>query len=261
MTSGRWGKRSLVELRRHPAVRMEIATVGGCQTATLGVRISQTPWYNQRMALAPPILSIYDPPEGAEGSIDPLSLQATYECLAERIYPLLTVRMKRPRFLTAISVLARFCEGLEDEVASDDFTPAWLVGYWYVVEALVRRRESIPEKRRRGLPGTMKVEHALRSGHPISATAYLKTPRVFRFTGVYKTLGDGLELLTGDVTLDDGGLELPGVWEREQRLRGFCDGGDGPGAELRDELRRAVETGLKRGFTDRHHGHGHERAP
>ena len=37
--------------------------------------------------LAPPFLSLYDPAERTEGSIDPLGMMGTYERLAERIYP------------------------------------------------------------------------------------------------------------------------------------------------------------------------------
>ncbi len=55
------------------------------------------------MTLFPAYLSIYDPAVSAEGGIDPLSLQPTYERLAERIFPFLTVRMRRPRFLTAMA--------------------------------------------------------------------------------------------------------------------------------------------------------------
>lgn len=42
--------------------------------------------------IAPPFLSLYDPAERTEGSIDPLGMMGTYERLAERIYPWITVR-------------------------------------------------------------------------------------------------------------------------------------------------------------------------
>jgi hypothetical protein len=38
-----------------------------------------------------------DPIEGGEGSVDPLSLSRTYERLADRILPAVTVRMSRIR--------------------------------------------------------------------------------------------------------------------------------------------------------------------
>ena len=99
----------------------------GSAISSSGVLSPHGAGIRRTVGLAPPILSLYDPPESGEGSIDPLSLQPTYERLAERIYPFVTVRMKRPRFLTAIAAVARVCEGFEDELAKDGTTPAWLV--------------------------------------------------------------------------------------------------------------------------------------
>ena len=56
------------------------------------------------MRLRPPYLSVFDPEISGEGGIDPPSLQPLYERLAERILPHITVRMSRPRFLTAMAV-------------------------------------------------------------------------------------------------------------------------------------------------------------
>jgi len=137
------------------------------------------------LPLAVPILTLSDPPESAEGSIDPLSLQATYEHLAETVYPFMAVRMARPRFLTAIAAGARMCEGLEDEFAADRITPAWLVCEWVVVEAFIRAWDAAGSGVLWGMPGTYKVRRALDAGRPVSAAAYLKTPRVFGYTGVY----------------------------------------------------------------------------
>jgi hypothetical protein len=203
------------------------------------------------LGLQAPVLSVFDPLEAAEGSVDPLSLQATYEHLAERVYPFMTVRMSRIRFLTAIAVISQVCEGLEDAVASDGITPAWLVCEWYAVEAFMRRREMLSEQGRLRIPGSQKVERALRDGRRLGAAAYLKTPKVFGFTGIYKTLAVGLQLISDDVLPDSGCFELLKVWEREQGLRGLLDGQSGPGASLRQELHRAVEAGLRKGYTDR----------
>ena len=114
-------------------------------------------------SLQPPVLSLPDPRESAEGSIDPLGLQTTYEHLAERIYPSMTVRMSRPRFLTAIAAVARVCEGLENETAADGITPAWLVCEWYMVEGLVRRQADVPKDQWWGISGSMKVRQTLGS--------------------------------------------------------------------------------------------------
>lgn len=206
------------------------------------------------MILRPPILSIADPAESGEGSIDPLGLQATYERLAERVYPYLTVRMSRPRFLTAIAVAARVCEGLENEVAADGVTPPWLVHEWHVVEAFGRREALFRGGEFWGIAGSQKVRRVLRTGRRLGAHAYLKTPTVFGFTGIYKTLAVGLEIVTDTIELDDGGFEVLSVWEREQKLSRFLDGGEGAGAKLRKSLRRAVEAGLEKGHTSQRGG-------
>lgn len=94
------------------------------------------------MSLEPPVLSLLDPIEGNEGSVDPLSLSRTYERLADRILPAVTVRMSRIRFVTAMCLGALVCESFDDEaVASDGVTPPWLVYGWFAVEAFARGGE------------------------------------------------------------------------------------------------------------------------
>ncbi|MFN8626513.1 MAG: hypothetical protein U0587_11120 [Candidatus Binatia bacterium] len=203
------------------------------------------------MGLEAPLLSTFDPPEAGEGSVDPLSLQPTYERLAERIYPFMTVRMARIRLLTAVAVITRVCEGLEDEVAADGITPAWLVAEWYIVEGLVRRRETLSKSGWRRIPGSQKVERALRDSRRLGAVAYLKTPTVFGFTGIYKRVAVGLQMVTDNIGIDSGAVELLGIWERSQQLPGFGNGSTGPGAAFREDFRRAVKAGLRTGYTDR----------
>jgi hypothetical protein len=203
------------------------------------------------MPLAVPVLSVADPREESEGSIDPLGSLATNGRLAERIYPHMTARMSRPRYLTAIAAIARVCEGMQDQLAADGVTPPWLVAEWHVVEAFVRKHPEIPKTQWRGIPGSRKVERVLRSGQRLSARSYLKTPTVFGFTGVYKTLALGLEIVTGDeLLIDDGAYELLRAWERDRDLDGFVDGKSGAGARFRDQLLRAVERGVRKGYTD-----------
>lgn len=202
------------------------------------------------MALPLPVLSLPDPPQSAEGSIDPLGLQATYERLAETIYPFITARMYRPRFLTAIALEAVVCDAWKDELAADRVTPAWLVCEWLLVEGFYRAWKVAGTGDRRSIPGIQKVGRVVDARRPVSAAAYLKTPRVFGLTGVYKTLAFGLRIVTDDIALDDGGFELIRVWEQEQGLDGFLDGRTGPGAKFREHLRSAVERGLRKGHSD-----------
>src|SRR5258706_8227897 len=97
--------------------------------------------------LLPPLLSTFDPVLESEGSIDPLSLSPIYDRLADRILPALTVRMRRIRFVTAMCVAARVCadDYEDDDVAKDEVTPPWLVFEWFVVEALVRKKEELDD--------------------------------------------------------------------------------------------------------------------
>ena len=100
--------------------------------------------------LSPPVLSEFDPVLEAEGSVDPLSLARTYEHLADKVLPALTVRMSRIRFVTAIAAGARVCADWgQDDLAKDGVTPPWLVFEWFVVEGLVRRREKLRADSRR----------------------------------------------------------------------------------------------------------------
>ena len=80
--------------------------------------------------------------KAVEGSSDPLGLQPGYERLADRLLPAVTVRMGRPRFVTAMAVGACICERWDnDAVAADEITPPWLVWEWLLIEAFVRAEE------------------------------------------------------------------------------------------------------------------------
>jgi hypothetical protein len=196
------------------------------------------------MMLRPPFLSEFDQDAQGEAGVDALGLQAMYERLADRILPALTVRMTRPRFVTAIALGAAVCSGWEDDdVASDGTSPPWMVFEWHVVESLVRCREKLRDDHR--IPGMLKVETALRQKRPISAASYLKTAAIFGFTGIYKRLAIALGVVTDDLRLDDAGHDLVAAWQQDQGMSSFRAGRDGPGAALRDKLRRIVEQGMR----------------
>lgn len=198
--------------------------------------------------LRAPFSSEFDPSEEAEGSIDPLGLQPGYERLADRLLPAVTVRMGRPRFVTAMAVGACVCERWDtDAVSADGMTPPWLVYEWFVVEAFVRAEESLAGKS--GIPGIQKVRRAVRSQRSVSAAAYLKTPTVFGFTGVFRRLAREIGILTEDGRLDDGGYELVTAWAKDQGLDGIIDASSGDGQAFRERLRRAVSQGLEKGHT------------
>lgn len=198
--------------------------------------------------LRAPFGSEFDPSEEAEGSIDPLGLQPGYERLADRLLPAVTVRMGHPRFVTAMAVGACICDEWDtDAVAADEITPPWLVWEWFVVEAFVRAEDSLSGIS--GVPGIQKVRRALNNNRPVSATAYLKTPAVFGFTGVFRRLARGIGILTDDGSLDDGGYELVSAWAKDQGLDGVIDASGGDGCAFRERLRRAVAQGMEKGHT------------
>ena len=212
------------------------------------------------MAIAAPFLSLFDSGASAEGSIDPLSLASTYDNLANRLLPHLTVRMQRPRFVTAIAVGALVCDSLHDEISADGRTPSWLVFEWHIIEALMRGQQDQQGNDIWGIPGSQKVTRALRFGRRLGADAYLKTPTVFGFTGVYLRLARGLQVVDDGMRLDEAGYVLLKEWEQEQGLEGFRTGTTGLGAELRNACTTAVADAMAKGHTCRSPSWEHWRA-
>ena len=195
-----------------------------------------------------PFLSAPDEKTEAEGSIDPLGLAPISERLANELVPDVRERHRHPRFLTAIAVGARVCEGLPaDALAADGRSPPYQVYEWHAVEGLVRIAEKLDQRDAiRGVPGQMKARAAMHRNVPLAAATYLKSPSVFGFHGVYRRLAEAVGVL------DEGGLrelgeELLEVWAAEQALPGFNRTGQGAGERLRRDLTAAVADGLARG--------------
>jgi hypothetical protein len=204
-------------------------------------------------SLSLPFLTLPDPLESGEGALDPLGMATIGDRLADWLLPGMTARMSRPRFLTAIAVSAAVCDGLEDQIGSDGITPAYLVFEWLVVEAFVREATAADV---RGTPGTLKVAQARKTGIPLSAKAYLKTPSVFGFHGIYKRLARHVGIIDEDFRLGDSGYSLLKIWEREQGVEGFLDSALSrtSATGTRQVLRSAVERGLEVAYTDRSGG-------
>lgn len=193
-----------------------------------------------------PLLSIADPEVEAEGVLDPLGLEPLADRLADLVLPGLTGRMWRPRFLTAMVVCSTVTEPFRDQYASDATSPAHLVFEWYAVESYAQAFDG--SKKYRKVPGIKVAQSALRRDIKMSARHYLKTPTVFGFHGVYKTLARALDIVDDDLVLGENGYRLLRTWEREQGLSGFS-GGTGPGDSLRSGIAKAVSDGLKHGHT------------
>ena len=121
-----------------------------------------------------------------------------------------------PKLLEAFRDTCVCSDWTSDAVAADKITPPWLVWEWLLVELFVRADERLTAKS--NIPGIQKIQRALRGQRPIGASAYLKTPGTFGFTGVFRRLALKLGILTEDGRLDDGGYELVDAWAKDQRL-------------------------------------------
>ncbi|RME22067.1 MAG: hypothetical protein D6806_13560 [Deltaproteobacteria bacterium] len=202
--------------------------------------------------LLAPLLSAWDPPPVSEGALDPLGLYPIADRLGILLAPGVRERQSEARYLVPICVGCVIGEELGiDEVAADGMTQPWLVYEWYIVEALVRSRGRT--KPLMGLPGREKVTTAIQHGEPVCARTYLKTPAIFGFHGVYRTLAETLELIDSEGRLLEAGLELVQHWEAEAGLKGFVTG-LGPGRELRKMLVEAVRAGMDAARTARSPG-------
>jgi hypothetical protein len=192
-----------------------------------------------------PYRSEFDPEVEGEGSIDPLGLAALADRLADWIFPGMTARMWRPRFLTAMAAASVIVEPFADAVAKDGTTPPWLIFEWYYIEPIAR----LPEEQISGqrIPGILKAQQAARDKVPMNRNRYLKTPKVFGFHGVYKTLATHAKVLDNRLMLNENGNQLLEIWAQEQGLSGYRDGekNQGEGARFRRLFQDAIKASLQ----------------
>jgi hypothetical protein len=200
-----------------------------------------------------PRRTAYHTLENSQGTLDPLGMYSIADRLATRLVPGLRERMRHPRYLTASAVSAVVCSAFsEDEIASDGISPTWQVFEWHVASALVKRfANNDPDKQLLGMPGREKTTTSMRENLPLNATRYLKTPAVFGFHGVYRTLAKNMHIVEGNQP-GEFGIRLVDIWENEQGLRGFTVGEKGSsGGELKSKLIEAVDKGMKAGAVDK----------
>lgn len=199
-----------------------------------------------------PLLTEADPASSSEGSIDPLGTYAIADSLALQLAPGVRERQSHPRFLTASVVSMAVCSEFDEEVvASDGISEPWQVFEWYLVEGLVRRISD--GARLKGLPGREKATAAIRDRVPLCAPRYLKTPTVFGYHGVYRTLSRELGIEVSG-RIGEAGYELLVTWIKEQGLKGFYGSSEGTGTTWRNQLAAAVKDGLERGAVARRPG-------
>jgi hypothetical protein len=196
-----------------------------------------------------PLLSEVDPKQSEEGAINPLGTYSIADALAVQVAPGIRERQFRPRFLSVMAVSFAVCNAFDEErVAADEVSEPWQVFEWYVVEGLVRGLGGTGRLSR--VPGSEKVAAAVRNNIPLCASQYLKTPRVFGFHGVYRTLARELHVEDLDC-IGETGRDILAVWAEEQALDGFFDSTGGPGYQARRLLVEAVDDGLSNGRTCR----------
>jgi hypothetical protein len=167
-----------------------------------------------------PFLTSYDPVGTSEGALDPLGLYQIADQLAVQLVPAVRERMQRIRMLTAMAVGAVVTEGLDDDQRNRDASP-YLVWEWLVVEALTRKMRDDPGLW--GVPGTHVAARALDQQGYLDARGYLKTPRIFGFTGVYKRLAIHLGVIDIHLGAGPNAEELVEAWARGLHSAGLPD--------------------------------------
>ncbi|OGC78441.1 MAG: hypothetical protein A2Z27_00365 [candidate division Zixibacteria bacterium RBG_16_50_21] len=169
------------------------------------------------MAVTFPFLTSYDPPGSSEGTLDPLGLYQIADQLAVQLVPAVRERMLRIRFLTAMAVGAYVIEEIDDDPAKRDASP-YLIWEWLVVEALTRKMGG--DSSIWGVPGMLMAKRALEQHGYLDARSYLKNPRIFGFTGVYKRLAVQLGLVDVNLTPGTNSQALVDAWARDLELGG-----------------------------------------
>ena len=103
-----------------------------------------------------------------------------------------------------------------------------------------------------GFPGRDKTRAAITTGTPLSPATYLRGPRVFGFTGVYRPLAQDLGIVDPEGLPLAAAERLVEAWERDQGLDGFLrDDPQTAGGRARRSLDRRVRASLKAGHCDK----------
>lgn len=189
-----------------------------------------------------PRLSPYDPGVTGEGSLDPLGLGAIADRIADQLVPALRARMGIPGFATLTAVGAVATQPLAEIVGADGSTTADLAFEWLVVSALVGAKDS---EAVRSLPGSQKARQALNSGDRLNAQTYLRGPRVFGFTGVYRPFSVDSGIIDRARLPSTAAEALIAAWERDSGMTGFFGGPkSSAGGKFRANLEEAAKQAL-----------------
>jgi hypothetical protein len=189
------------------------------------------------MLVLPEETELPDAAEVESGGADPLGLRPVADHLSELLLPGITNRMRRVRFLTAMTVGAVVADEVGDAVRPEGRLPSPALAFeWILMEALVRKGDQDVT----GVPGISKARDAVTvRGQRLAAANYLKGAASNGFTGILLPLAVSAGLLDRDRVRGERWRELVDEWEHDTGNTGFCDG-VGPGEKFRVELHRAV---------------------
>lgn len=163
-----------------------------------------------------PNLSLHDPAESSEGSIDPLGLAQLATNLGDALIPGFTERSRRPRFLVALAFGARVFERpVYAGGAYDDHPdgPANIAFERLLLESFahVGPRD---DPGLIGIPGIGKARDAVREHVRLSSARYLVAPGAVGLWIAYKRLARELAVLDDNGHLLENGYALLQAWER-----------------------------------------------
>lgn len=195
------------------------------------------------MALLLPFQTAFDPPQQAEGSLDPLGLYSIADMLGVRLAPGIRERQSKPRYLTLALVGFDICQEMDD-APSAQCLPAWLVYEWLVVMALVKQFQGTPQLQ--GIPGREKVRDCLERGEAVCASNYLKTPSVFGFHGIYRVFGVKSGLFDQDGHPLEPGRRVLQAWQQDRGLSAFFEA-DGEAGHFCRVIQRTVQASRESG--------------
>ena len=180
-----------------------------------------------------------------EGRLDPLGLGQLADRIADSYARPVRARMKRIRFLTSMALGGKITPELMDitpAVAGD--TPE--IAFERVVIESLARAGARGLQLDTGIPGITKAQAALMGNLRLDARGYLKTPKVFGFSGVYRPLAATTGLLDPHGgTLPVGDSLLEGLFADAHRDDRFET--DPASSDFLEWITQATGDGLREG--------------
>lgn len=193
-----------------------------------------------------PTLSKWDPETTGEGSLDPLGMGSIADRIADHLAPGVRARMRDPHFVARIALSAVVVQEFSHLRSTDGTTRADIAFEWNVLESMVRHQRD--ELRSIPFPGSSKTARALAGDSRLSPANYLRGPRVFGFTGVYRPFCVDTGVLDAHGGPGEAAREIVEAWEQDRDLEGFLNYDlSTNGGQLRQWIADSVEASLRAG--------------